>query len=326
MFPSLESSMPRKPCKARASLSDLCIRSTSISNSHVTLSTGVTAVLAGSVSAALLPVQLLQRRLKVASVSDADAAVTSAQQPSAGQRDALLRLLWAAAACLAERCPLCSSSAAVTWLRGLSNRLAAAPPALGWAAVPGAALQQVVAVLQSLAAHPAANALALASQQLRQLLALDAAATAMLPQDLTRADAILPALAAAGALAAVDGRASNGAAGGAAAAALWQGIEVQAARLAAARGALAAHEQLLGAEAAAADALEWGSASLLQQSYWRHIHPKVSIVQAGLIFDHSRKLTAALASLVCPAIPDVQPVMTLMDHCGAGSGAAGSGT
>lgn len=223
--------------------------------------------------------QLLQQRLKAGAAEESVSTTASAKPVATSQHDALLRLLWAAAACLAERCPPSSSATAITWLRSLVNRLAAVSPALGWAAVPGATLQQVVALLEGLTAHPAAKALASAGVQLQQLLSPDQWAVRELPLDLTRADAIMPALAAAGALAVAASAKASGATGGGTAATtaavLWQGIEAQAARLAAARGALAAHEQLRGAEAAAANAVGSGTASLLQQSYWRHIHPKV---------------------------------------------------
>ncbi len=222
----------------------------------------------GQLPAALLPLPLLQRRLQAA---NGTISVEVEPEPSSAEdRDRLLRLLWAAGLCLAERCTPAAAAPAAAWLRALAARLAAAPATLGWAAAHGATLRQVVSVLETLQAHPAAAALAAARPRLAQLLALEEAAEQLLPLDATRADAIAPALAAVGALA----KAGNSGQ----AAALWGNVSSQAIRLAAARHALAAQAQLRGVEEAAGEAVAAGDASLLQLSYWRHIHPKVSLL------------------------------------------------
>ena len=230
--------------------------------------------MSSTVPAALLPVQLLQHRLTGDLAPGSHTAV--AASPAAPSRDVLFRLLWAAAHCLMERCPRGGFTAAIASLKSLGDRLKVAPPALGLGVVPGEALQQVIDVLLALGSHPAAQSLAGATAQVQQLLALEPSAAALLPMDPTRADGIMPALAAAGALPAVPAMpGSNGS--GAAAPALLQNITTQGARLAAALEAQAAAVQMSSTSLAAESAVAAGTASLLQQSYWRHTQPKVRV-------------------------------------------------
>ena len=232
--------------------------------------------MSSTVPAALLPVQLLQHRLTSGLAPGTHTAV--AASPEAPSYDVLLRLLWAAAYCLMERCPRDSLTTAVVSLKSLGERLKVAPPTLGLAAVPGKALQQVVDVLLALGSHPAAQSLEIATAQLQRLLALEPSAAVLLPMDPTRADCIMPALAAAGALMAVSAMpGSDGLAAAAAPARLLQHIATQGARLAAALEAQAAAVQMSGTLSAAESAVAAGTASLLQQSYWRHTQPKVRV-------------------------------------------------
>lgn len=246
---------------------------------------GAAAAMSSTVPAALLPVQLLHHRLMGGLAHASHTAV--AASTAAPSRDMLLRLLWAAAQCLTERCPRDNITTAVALLKSLGNRLKVAPPAFGLAAVPGEALQQVVDVLLALGSHPAVQSLAGATAQLQRLLALEPSAAALLPMDPTRADGIMPALAAAGALTAVPAMPGSDGSAAAAAPALLSHFAIQGARLVAARDAQAAAAQMSGTLSAAESAVAAGTASLLQQSYWRHTQPKVrvSIVLSTLQMD-----------------------------------------